>query len=218
MTPAVVLAAGSSSRYAAGNKLLADIGGVPLLVRILTQIRPVACPIVVVTGHQAWRVRRLVRQWLGHAPDLRFVHNHRYREGMASSLKLGVASLPPGASKAFLCLGDMPGVDTRLLRRLRMAWQPDLDVVRPACRGRPGHPVLVSARLFPAFETLSGDYGAKSILATVPTVRQKRVAWHAGCIIDTDTPAALRRAALWLKRNTATVGGVGATMRSTPWK
>lgn len=200
MTPAVVLAAGTSSRYAGGNKLLADVHGLPLVVRVVAGLRPAARPIVLVTGYQAHRVRRCLRLAFGRTAELRLIHNRHYRDGMAGSLKLGLGGLPSGTSKAFLCLGDMPGVDARLLRRLERVWRPELDFVRPVCRRRPGHPVLVSARLFAAFETLSGDRGARAVLAAVPARRQRRVPWHAGCIIDADTPAALRRAGLRLGR------------------
>lgn len=200
MTPAVVLAAGTSSRYAGGNKLLAEFDGQPLIVRVVARLQPAAHPIVIVTGHQASRVRRCLQQGFGNSGTFRFVHNRDYRAGMAGSLRLGVRALPSAATKAFVCLGDMPGVDARLLRRLCSAWAADVDVVRPVCRRRPGHPVLVSARLSAGFDTLSGDQGAKSILADIPEQRQRHVPWHAGCILDADTPASLRRAELQCRR------------------
>lgn len=196
MTPAVVLAAGTSSRYAGGNKLLADFHGLPLLVRSIALLCPAARPIVVVTGHDAARVRRCIRAAFSHAPAIRLVHNSGYRDGMGSSLRLGVGALPAMAPRTFLCLGDMPGVDARLLRRLKCAWQSNLDIIRPVFQSRPGHPVLISRRLLPAFESLTGDQGARTIVDAVPEQRQKCVPWHAGCIIDTDTPAAMRRARL----------------------
>lgn len=218
MTPAIVLAAGLSSRYAGGNKLLADFNGWPLLVHVVARLRPAARPIIVVTGHKANRVRACLRRTFGPTARIRVVHNRRYRGGMASSLQTGIRALPAGASKAFLCLGDMPGVDARLLRRLNQSWQQDVDVVRPVCHGKPGHPVLISRRLFGAFETLSGDRGAQSILATLPAARQKRVPWHAGCIIDTDTPAALRRARLRLARIRASFDDINTINRASRWR
>lgn len=198
MIPAIVLAAGTSSRYGGGNKLLADFDGQPLLVRSVARLQPARRPIIIVTGHQAGRVRHCLRPAFAHAANLRFVHNRQYREGMASSLRRGISALPVATAKAFLCLGDMPGIDTRLLHRLALAWQPNVDVARPVCRGKPGHPVLIHSRLFAAFETLSGDRGAKAILANVPAARQKRLPWHAGCLVDTDTPRMLRRTKLQL--------------------
>ncbi|HLQ85648.1 MAG TPA: nucleotidyltransferase family protein [Salinisphaeraceae bacterium] len=200
LLPVIVLAAGTSSRYGCSNKLLADFDGLPLLARVISMLQPAARPLIVVTGHQAQRVRRSMRQALGHVPHLRWVHNPHYRQGMASSLRLGINALPAEASKVCICLGDMPGVDARLLRRLQALWHPELDVVRPSCRSRPGHPVLLSARLFPALQALAGDGGAKSVVARVPAARRRQVPWHVGCILDTDTPAALRHARLQCRR------------------
>lgn len=196
MIPAIVLAAGTSSRYGSRNKLLTRFNDRPLLVHSVGQLRPAARPIIVVTGHQAGRIRHCLRQAFGPSAHIRCAHNAAYRDGMAGSLRRGIAALPAATTKVFLCLGDMPGVDAPLLRRLALAWQPQLDVVRPMWRGRPGHPVLIHARLFAALARLSGDRGAKAVLAGVPAARQKRVPWHAGCLIDTDTPNRLRRAEL----------------------
>jgi len=218
LTPAVLLAAGTSSRYGCGNKLLARFGGRPLLVHCITQLRPAARPIIVVTGHQASHIHRCLRQAFGHGGHVRCVHNAHYRAGMASSLRRGIAALPPATTKAFLCLGDMPAVDASLLRRLTLAWQPELDVVRPQWRGQPGHPVLIHARLFAAFNDLYGDRGAKAILARVPSTRQKRVPWHAGCLLDTDTPAMLRRAELQSTHINSNLGAFNTVSGVTRWK
>lgn len=214
MTPAVVLAAGTSSRYAGGNKLLADFQGLPLLVRTIALLLPAARPIVVVTGHDAARVRRCIRATFGQSGDIRLIHNSDYRDGMGGSLRLGVGALPPMAPRAFLCLADMPGVDARLLRRLKCAWRANLDIIRPVFQGRPGHPVLISRRLFPAFEALTGDQGARTIIAAVPEHRQQCVPWHAGCVLDTDTPAAMRVARLRFRHIHASFNRInGNTMR-----
>lgn len=217
MIPAIVLAAGTSSRYGADNKLLASIRGQPLVTRVVTSVRPVARPIIVVTGHQADRVRSAIEDAIGEDRNLRFVHNRRYREGMASSLKLGVARLPTGTRAAFVCLGDMPCIDAQLLRRLRARWHSGLDVVRPMYQDRPGHPVLVSAHLFDLFEALTGDRGAQKVLASIPDGRKEYVAWHAGCVADADTPVALRRLALRSRRVRPGNSFHQTMTRSTPW-
>lgn len=195
MTPAIVLAAGTSSRYGNDNKLLARLHGRALITHVVARLQPARRPVIVVTGHQAGRLRLALRQQLGHPPRLRLVHNPHFRDGMAASLRLGIGALPARARGVFICLGDMPCIDARLLQRLERARHTGVDVVRPVCRGRPGHPVLVHRRLLPAFQGLSGDRGARAILAAVPAERRRRLPWHDGCLVDADTPTALRRAA-----------------------
>ena len=76
---AVVLAAGRSTRMGAVNKMLAEIGGKPL-VRIAAEqaLASHAKPVIVVTGHE----RERVEQALAGLP-LSFVHNPDYAEGSA---------------------------------------------------------------------------------------------------------------------------------------
>ncbi len=64
--------------------------------------------------------------------DLRFVHNADYRQGLASSLKTGVAALPADAAGALVLLGDMPAVTTALIDRLIAAFaaQPEALAAR----------------------------------------------------------------------------------------
>src|SRR5262249_28167518 len=117
---AVVLAAGRSSRMGGPNKLLAEIGGRPL-VRIVaeTVLASRAHPVVVVTGHE----RERVEVALARLP-VTFVHNPNYAEGLGTSLKAGVAALPAEVDGAVICLGDMPQVDAALIDQLIDAIDP----------------------------------------------------------------------------------------------
>src|SRR5579863_2357704 len=91
---AVILAAGRSLRFRAaggqGSKLLAELAGKPLARHAAeAATASSARPIVVVTGHE----RRSVEAALD-GLELQFAHNPRYRDGLASSLKTGIAALP----------------------------------------------------------------------------------------------------------------------------
>jgi len=88
---AVVLAAGRSTRMGAINKLIAEIGGKPL-VRIAAEhaLASRAKPVIVVTGHE----REKVEGALAGLP-VRFVHNPDYAEGLGTSLKAGIAAVRP---------------------------------------------------------------------------------------------------------------------------
>src|SRR5258708_6652948 len=84
---AVVLAAGRSTRMGAVNKMLAEIGGKPL-VRIAAEqaIASRAKPVIVVTGHERERVEKALA-----GLPVRFVHNPDYAEGLGTSLRAGIA-------------------------------------------------------------------------------------------------------------------------------
>ncbi|MES1925274.1 nucleotidyltransferase family protein [Salinisphaera sp. T31B1] len=194
MIGAVVLAAGSNRRFGYGSKPLARLGRLTLLEHVLTALSgaPVR-PVVVVTGRRAAWIRRTVNACQPRLQSVRLVDNRLHAHGMAGSLRRGLAALPPYCDAAFVCLADMPTIDTQLVRRLCRHWRPGIDYVRPAYAGRVGHPVLISRSLFGPVTALSGDRGAQSILDRVPSARKQLVTASRSSVLDVDTPEALRR-------------------------
>lgn len=198
---AIVLAAGLASRYrAAGgaetSKLLAHYHGEPLARLAVKAALAAGCETTVVTGHARDQVEAALK-------DLRvaFVHNPAYATGLASSLKTGVAALPPSAEGAFVLLADMPGVSADLITRLAAAFakKPDALAVIPVHKGKRGNPVLLARALFGEIANLSGDEGARRLLqrADAACVVELDLADDA-VALDIDTPDDLTRSALLL--------------------
>ena len=186
---AVVLAAGRSTRMGAVNKMLAEIGGKPL-VRIAAEqaLASRARPVIVVTGHQ----RDKVEAALDGLP-VRFVHNADYAEGLGTSLKAGIAAVPADADGAIVCLGDMPQVDGALIDKLLAAFDPERGalVVVPSIDGRRGNPVVWSRRFFNDLMAISGDIGARHLIGTyAEAVVEVPLAGDAA-LTDVDTPESL---------------------------
>jgi molybdenum cofactor cytidylyltransferase len=160
---AVVLAAGRSTRMAPRNKLLvADASGRAMVARVVDNVlASLARPVLVVTGHDAGAVERALA-----GRPVRFVHAARYAEGLAESLKAGIAAIPEDVSAALVCLGDMPLVAGPLLDRLIAAYDDEgRSIVAPAFGGLPGNPVLWDRRHFAEIMSLTGDAGARSLLS-----------------------------------------------------
>lgn len=188
---AVVLAAGRSSRMGSANKLLAEVGGKPLVAHAVdAALASAAEPVLVVLGHQAGAVRAA----LAGRPVV-FVDNPEHEEGMAASVRHGVAALPADAEGALVLLGDMPAVTADHLDRLVAAFASDRSraVCVPSHQGRRGNPVLLGRALFAAVGRLSGDVGAREIIAANPDLVREVEMADAGVLLDVDTPAALRR-------------------------
>jgi molybdenum cofactor cytidylyltransferase len=186
---AVVLAAGRSTRMGAVNKMLAEIGGKPL-VRIAAEqaLASRAAPVIVVTGHE----REKVDAALDGLPVKR-VHNPDYAEGLGTSLKTGIAAVPADADGAIVCLGDMPQVSAGLIDKLIAGFDPDKGalVVVPSIAGRRGNPVLWSRRFFPDLMQIQGDIGARHLIgAYAEAVAEVPVEGDAA-LIDVDTPESL---------------------------
>lgn len=182
----VLLAAGRGTRFGPEPKLLADLGGRPLV----RHAAEAACasglsPVVAVLGAHAPAVRAALA-----GLDLRFVENPRYAEGLSTSLRAGLASLPEACTGAVVMLGDMPRVGPALLRRLAGAFDGRAAAIVPVWQGRRGNPVLLNRhRLAADLAGLAGDRGAGPLLAGRADVVE--IAGGAGTGLDIDTPEAL---------------------------
>jgi molybdenum cofactor cytidylyltransferase len=189
---AIILAAGRSTRMGGPNKLLAELDG-KKLVRIATEqaLASKASDVVVVTGHQA----ELVEQALA-GLKVRFVRNPDFAGGLASSVKAGIAAVPPNADGAVVCLGDMPLIDANLIDRLIESFAPDRGnlIVVPVADGRRGNPVLWSRRFFNELMTLEGDIGARHLIAKHGEAVAEVAVQGDSAFLDIDTPQALEAA------------------------
>jgi molybdenum cofactor cytidylyltransferase len=160
---AIVLAAGRSSRMAPRNKLLEMIDGEQMVRRVArAALASGAHPVVAVTGYDAGLVADALR-----GLDVTVVDNSCWTEGLSTSLRAGLRVLPKNIDGALICLGDMPGIDASVLEALMAAFAAkgrDAICV-PVRNAQRGNPVLWGAQYFQEMMTLSGDIGAKPLLA-----------------------------------------------------
>ena len=195
---AIILAAGRSARYrAAGgpeaSKLIALLDGKPLIRHAAeAALASRARPVIVVTGFERDAVASALS---GMAVQL--VHNPDFAGGLASSLKAGIAAAPPQVSGALILLGDMPYVSAALLDQLGAAFAQYEGswAVAPTFGGRRGNPVALSKELFPAIGALTGDEGARTLLAEAPPGAV--IEWPAEAVeatFDIDTPEGMETA------------------------
>lgn len=159
---ALVLAAGRSSRFEGGHKLLADAGGVPLVRRVLdATAASTVDDIILVVGSQGDAILSAAGQgrW-------RAVSNADAGQGLSTSIRAGLAAAGPETTGALIVLADMPGITSRLIDRvIAAARQNPSAIVHPiAPSGSQGHPVYWPSDLFAGLNTLRGDTGAKPLL------------------------------------------------------
>ncbi len=184
---AVVLAAGAGTRFG-GAKLHAPYRGERLLDAAIRSAlaAPAAQVIMVVQPAEAAaptdtdpRVRRVVcTDWA---------------EGMAASLRCGIAALPGDAAGAFVFLGDMPRIPAAVIPALAEAILGGARAALPVCKGRDGHPVAFAASLFPALLALQGDTGARGVIADLGDQVARVATADIGVLLDVDIQADLAR-------------------------
>jgi molybdenum cofactor cytidylyltransferase len=188
---AIVLAAGRSTRMGAQNKLLADIGGTPMVRRVAeTALASKARPVLVVTGHMATEVRAALA-----GLDVMLVANPDYATGLASSLKAGILAVPPECAGALILLGDMPRIMPEHLDRLIDTFIADngLVIVAPTRHGKRGNPIIWPPAFFPDLLQLEGDVGARSLLIEHARQVEEMDLDTDAIFADVDTPDALAR-------------------------
>jgi CTP:molybdopterin cytidylyltransferase MocA len=190
----VLLAAGGSTRLGRPKQLIRHRGR-PLLLHAVAAARGAmpAAPLIVVVGANALRVRAVLQRARCGA---HVVANSRWREGMSTSLRVGLAAVPRTARAVLVLLVDQPRVGTAALARLLAAWR-RWPGVPAAARydGRVGVPAVLPRRRWGALKALRGDQGARALLrgTELPTLVDLPEA-----ALDVDTPAdidALRGAA-----------------------
>jgi molybdenum cofactor cytidylyltransferase len=188
---AIILAAGRSTRMGDANKLLADVGGKPMVRHAVeAALASQARPVLVVTGHQANEVQAALD-----GLDVTFVANPDFAMGLSSSLKAGIRALPEEPAGTLVLLGDMPRIEAAHLDAMIAAFSSEagLAIVVPVHQGRRGNPVLWPADLFAEMLALDGDVGARGLMAK-HAVRVHEIDLGTDAVfMDVDTPDALAR-------------------------
>jgi molybdenum cofactor cytidylyltransferase len=170
------------------NKLLAPVSGKPLIRRTVEEVRASHVdPVIVVTGHQAEEIERALD-----GLRVTFVPNPHYADGLSASLRAGLQAIPESADAVLVLLGDMPEVGSGLIDRMLAAFSPEDN--RAICvatsNGKRGNPVLWARRFFGEMEGVTGDTGAKHLIAmNEPVVCE--VEADDSVLRDIDTPDAL---------------------------
>jgi molybdenum cofactor cytidylyltransferase len=159
---AIVLAGGASTRMGRPKQLLPLPGGTVLYTVVSRLLEALFDRVVVVLGHQAEAIRR--GAGLPTDPRIEVVENAQWQEGMASSLRRGLEACAD-AEAVVIALGDQPGIEPRVVDRLVAAFRGGAPLAVPVQGERRGHPVLFSRSLFPSLLGLSGDIGARAVVA-----------------------------------------------------
>ena len=179
---AIVLAAGASTRFGSAKQLV-RLAGRPLLHTVVTRASEVTGnALIVVLGSGAAQLAPLLK----HSPGS-VVINQEWREGLASSIRAGVARLPAACSAVMLLLADQAAVTAEDLKRLAGSWRKQPQHMAAALySGSCGVPAIFPRSAFRSLSELRGDTGARALLVRNPD-RVVRVPMPSAAV-DVDTP------------------------------
>jgi molybdenum cofactor cytidylyltransferase len=194
---AIVLAAGRGARFG-GDKLLAKVGGAPLVTAALRTalVAPVR-RVLVAVGDNPGLIAALkaTAARLNAADRLVIVPVPNAAEGMGVSLSTAAAALPADIEGAFVFLGDMPAIAPDTPASLAKALDGPDRIVVPVHAGRRGHPVLFGSDWRSALAKLEGDEGARALLAQAGSRLIAVEVSDPGVLLDVDRPEDLARLA-----------------------
>ena len=175
MTAALILAAGSGTRFGDRPKQLADLHGHPLLQWAVGNALavPALDPVMVVLGDRADEIRDAID-----FGDAEVTVCEDWDDGQSASLRCGLEALGD-VRKVLVLLGDQPLVTPQVI-----AWLMDEPAgSRASYHGVPGHPAVLGPRLIAQARALEGDRGLGGL------VRWRLVeVGHLASSRDVDTP------------------------------
>jgi nicotine blue oxidoreductase len=182
-----VLAAGGGSRFG-GGKLLAKLGGRPIIETVLDNLREAPVDeIIVIVGADAESLREVCERY-----GIRTVANQEWERGQSTSVLAGLRTC--GGRAAVVMLGDQPFVGAEAVARLVAAFAEGAKVAVATYGGKRRNPVLFSREIWPLLEAeLAGDEGARSVLRRHPELVVEVPCDGVGDPVDVDTREDLRR-------------------------
>jgi molybdenum cofactor cytidylyltransferase len=160
MISAILLAAGQSKRMNGENKLTKEIQGISLIKLTVKNILASSInELIVVLGYQ----KKIIEKLIDKHEKIKFAFNKDFESGMASSIKTGLNNLSEKAEAFFICLGDMPMVNSDIYNQLIKS-RTQKDILVPTYKNQQGNPVLFNKSMKEKIMNITGDVGAKKIL------------------------------------------------------
>ncbi|MFY8092903.1 MAG: NTP transferase domain-containing protein [Niveispirillum sp.] len=188
----LVLAGGFGRRMGdGGNKLLRQWRGQPLVRHVVqSAISAQLAGVTVATGYQEGDIRRVLE-----GLSIDFAHASDHGDGLSATLKAGLTALPDDIDGVMVLLGDMPRVTAAIINRMVAAFSPadDRAIILPTCGGQRGNPVLWDAAFIPDMLALTGDNGARTLVAAHAALVCEVAVEETGVLLDVDVPDDLAR-------------------------
>jgi molybdenum cofactor cytidylyltransferase len=191
--PAIVLAAGRSSRMGRSKATLPVSDGHTFLTRIVrTFLDSGVDDVIVVVGHDA---DAIAASFSESGLPARFVVNREYDRGQLSSLLAGLNVIDrPGVAAVLMTLVDVPLVSSSTVRAVIDAYRrTGVPIVRPTSGDRHGHPLLIDRSVFAALRAADFTSGAKPVVRAYASAIGDIPIEDEGAFTDIDTEEEYRK-------------------------
>ena len=170
MISSILLAAGQSLRMKGENKLVREIDGAPIIKYAVKNIlSSTVNEIIIVLGYE----ENLIKTIIGENKKIKFIYNKDFKEGIASSIKIGLDNISKKSEAFFIGLGDMPNVNQNIYNKLiksKLKYNKKLntkhrkEIIIPTFEGKNGNPVLFSKYIKHKMMLINNDLDAHKII------------------------------------------------------
>lgn len=181
MITGIILASGFSERIAR-DKLLLEVGGLPVIERILRATKSSLLDDVILVYQNA-RVRAI-----GEKYQVKAAYNDSAHEGQSAAVKLGVRESRPDTDAFMFLVGDQPFLDSVTINTLiDQSTKNPQQIIVPVYNGKRGNPVIFPSLFRNDLLAIEGDTGGRVVMEKMKD-RLKLVVFEDGTAgIDFDT-------------------------------
>lgn len=161
----IILAAGLSTRMRGRQKLLMDMGGIPVIERVVrAALTSSLSQIILVVAPEHGEMRKALGSLL-YSPRLSIAPNAQAAQGISSSLRIGLQAVSQDATGVMILLGDQPLISSDVINILVVRFlQLPNKIVAPCVRGRRSNPVIFPMEFIPELRQIEGDVGGRTVI------------------------------------------------------
>jgi molybdenum cofactor cytidylyltransferase len=171
------------------TKQLLPLGDSTILAQTIDTVRSAGLDeVILVLGHNADKIQSQLPPAL--LKGFNIVVNQAYLEGMATSLRAGLAAVNPRSFAALIMLGDQPFVRPETLKQIA---REDAKIAIPVYQGQRGNPILLHRSLFAEAMNLEGDVGCRAIFSRHLEKIVNVEVEDQGVLLDIDDPETYQR-------------------------
>jgi len=173
------------------NKLLAKVGGIPMIRRVLqAALESKVDEVIVVLGFEANKIHKEIENL-----PCRIVINKEYEKGQSSSLIVGMKAIKSSTHAVLILPADIARIDTQSINLVATSYnKEDGSIVCAAHNGRLGHPILLSKAVFDEIMMITEETsGLKSLVMKHRNELRLVETGNENILTDVDTPDELRR-------------------------
>lgn len=185
MLPIIILAAGKSRRFGDSDKRFTVLphGGV-LINALVRRAKKTGLDVSVVIN---------AKDTIADKIDAPCIVAPNAEQGMGASIAdaVSVFAKRSAAESLLIMPADLPLLRIESLRRVAASAAPNRIIV-PECEGRRGHPVAFGRQFWPLLSELTGDEGARSVIANHHESVDIVELQDEGIYRDADTPEEMR--------------------------